>query len=162
MSPDGEENSCTLLRELKAYWESRRKSRLFPRRSDIDPVHIPRLLPHIFLADVEREAGLRFRFRLVGTCLEDAVRQWLTGCYVEELKVDGARDEILAQYRLCAERCVPVVSRHRFINEDQRPFDYERLLLPLAVSVDNRVDMILGGICFRAPFPTPSIPFGRS
>ena len=157
MPEDRPEIDSPLLRHLFGYWESRRQGRRFPRRCDIDPVDIPRLLPHVFLIDIERGAGLRFRIRLAGTHLEAAFRWFGAGRYVDEYKLDGQVDDILARYRECAETGRPVRSRHQFVNEDERMFDYERLLLPLGIVDDTRVDMILGAMCFAAPMPTPRV-----
>src|SRR5438874_31119 len=49
-----------------SYWESIRGDRAMPRRGDIDPAEIPRLLPFVMLVDVSADP-LDFRFRLVGT-----------------------------------------------------------------------------------------------
>ena len=38
-----------------SYWESIRSGRALPRRCDIDPTQIPRLLPYIMLVDVLAE-----------------------------------------------------------------------------------------------------------
>lgn len=150
----------TILGHLFAYWDSRRQGVRIPKRRDIDPIHIPRLLPHIYLVDVERQDGLRFRIRLAGTYLETAFRQFGAGRYVEEIKLNGETDEILERYRRCAEAAEPIYSRHVFVNEDQRKFDYGRLLLPLLVENEDRVDMIFGGIAFEAPLQTPDFGLG--
>jgi hypothetical protein len=50
--------------DLYAYWLSKRGARIMPARSDIDPVDIPHLLPHLTIAE---RAGDQFRYRLVGT-----------------------------------------------------------------------------------------------
>ena len=40
------------LRQTYEYWRGKAGARPLPSRSDIDPVEIPRLLPHIMLVDV--------------------------------------------------------------------------------------------------------------
>jgi hypothetical protein len=47
------------------------RGRALPSRSDIDPIEIPRLLPHIMLVDV-MGPGL-YRYRLVGTEIATAM-----------------------------------------------------------------------------------------
>jgi hypothetical protein len=59
-----------VLRPLWRYWTERCRDRQCPARSDIDPVDIPRLLPHIGLIDVETDAS-RFRYRLIGTRMNE-------------------------------------------------------------------------------------------
>jgi hypothetical protein len=162
LAEDAPDIGSALLRDLFTYWDNRRRDQPFPKRSDIDPVDIPRLLPHIFLITVERGEELRFRVRLAGTHVEAAFQQFTTGRYLEQIKLDGETDDILARYNQCAETGLPVLSRHVFVNEDRRSFDYQRLLLPLAVDHDTRVDMILGGVCFAAPLTTPPVLRGST
>ena len=38
-----------------------------PRRSGINPIDIPRLMPHAVMLDVKREPEFDFRYRLIGT-----------------------------------------------------------------------------------------------
>ena len=153
------EIACPLLQELHAYWEAKRRGRLFPRRSDLSPAEMMLALPHVFLVDVEHGEKLGFRIRLAGTYIEEAFRQVLTGTYLEQVKLNAQTEDIVARYEWVVREQRPVVSCHRFVNEDERQFDYERLLLPLAVDDENRVDMILGAICFAKPLPTPYVPF---
>src|SRR3546814_13218922 len=54
------------IRELFAYWQDKRRGDLLPRRADIDPVEIPRLMPYVLIADIEH-APFRVRFRPAGT-----------------------------------------------------------------------------------------------
>ena len=49
------------------YWRSKAKDGQLPARSDINPVDIPRLMPHVVILDVRREPVLDFRYRLIGT-----------------------------------------------------------------------------------------------
>jgi hypothetical protein len=62
--------------DLCRYWLAKRGARSMPARSDIDPADIPALLPHIFL--VHKSDG-QFRFRLVGTAVEQQIGRGLTG-----------------------------------------------------------------------------------
>ena len=153
------EIACPLLQELHAYWEAKRRGRHFPRRSDISPAEMLLVLPHTFLVDVQHGEKLGFRIRLAGTYIEAAFQQFLTGAYLEQVKLNAQTEDIVARYERVVREQRPIVSCHRFVNEDVRPFDYERLLLPLAVDDENRVDMILGAICFAQPLPTPHVPF---
>jgi hypothetical protein len=155
------------LQQIYQYWLSQRHGRRMPRRADIDPQALMLALPHLFLVEVEHKGSeLGFVFRVAGTFFEAAFDQRLTRKHLQEMKLADHLDEIMAQYRRAANERRAVVSNHKFVNEDHRQFDYERLLLPLSVKDDDRCDMILGAICFDAPLPTPSLPFlspeGRS
>ncbi|HVO02880.1 MAG TPA: PAS domain-containing protein [Candidatus Cybelea sp.] len=147
------------LRQVFEYWAAQLHGRRLPHRADIDPHALMLALPHIFIMDVERNPSLDFVFRVAGTFLEAAFDQTLTRKHLAEMKLDDHVDEIVSQYRQCVTEQRPICSHHSFVNQDQRRFDYERLLLPLAVDDDNRVDMILGAVAFDAPLPTPSVPF---
>lgn len=147
------------LTQLYAYWASLRHGRTLPRRADIDLQALMLALPHVFLVDVDHAGEGEFTFRLAGSFLEAAFGQTMTRRHVEDLKLDGHTDEILSQYRRTVAERAPSVSNLRFVNQDGRQFDYERLLLPLAVGELDRVEMILGGICFKSPLPTPSLSF---
>jgi len=59
------------IRLLHAYWEKQRGDRLMPSRTDIDPVDIPRLLPHVLMYNVDGPG--RYTVRLVG----EAVRSFV-------------------------------------------------------------------------------------
>ncbi len=71
-------------RELFDYWLYSAGKRLMPARSDLDPLKVPRLLPHIGLIDF-RDGFDRGLFRLAGTRLRDIYGQELTGKKVREV-----------------------------------------------------------------------------
>ena len=54
-----------------------------PRRADLDPVDIPRLLPHVMLVEVQPEG--RYRYRLIGTANAQEHGVNATGRYVDEV-----------------------------------------------------------------------------
>jgi hypothetical protein len=159
MDPQELDIHSPFLRQVYDYWKAQQHGRRMPWRRDIDPHALMLALPHIFLVDVEHDKQLGFVFRVAGTFMEAAFDQSLTHKHLQEMKLNGHFDEIAAHYRRAATEQRPVVSRHKFVNEDDREFDYERLLLPLSVDDDSRVDMILGAICFDAPLQTPRLMF---
>ncbi|MBT5498221.1 MAG: PAS domain-containing protein, partial [Alphaproteobacteria bacterium] len=55
-----------LLLQAHDLWDRKRANRLMPARADLDPVEMPKLLPHMALIEV-RPYGQRLRVRLVGT-----------------------------------------------------------------------------------------------
>jgi len=71
-------------RELFDYWEESAGRRKMPARSDLDPLKVPRLLPHLGLIDL-REGINQGRFRLAGTRLRDIYGQEITGKRVDEV-----------------------------------------------------------------------------
>ena len=78
------------LRQAYEYWRRKAGARQLPSRLDIDPVEIPRLLPHIMLVDV-MGADL-YRYRLIGTEIATAMGVNATGRLVHEMLLeDGYR-----------------------------------------------------------------------
>jgi hypothetical protein len=146
-----------MLRGLYAYWTSCRRARAFPRRADFDPAAIGPMLPHVFLVDVERGETMRFRLRLVGTFLQTVFRGFGSGRYLDDAFINRKQPGRLDPYRQVAADARPSVQRSRFIDDNDLPYDYERLLLPLARADEMRVDMIVGGIAFDRPLPTPRV-----
>jgi len=71
-------------RELFDYWLRSAGARRMPARSDLDPLKVPRLLPHLGLIDV-RDGIERASFRLAGTRLRDVYGQEVTGKRVDEV-----------------------------------------------------------------------------
>lgn len=73
------------IRELYAYWKSiHPKEGGLPGRRHMDPIDIPKLLPNVWLIDVQHNP-YRFRFRLEGTQVvayagEDNTGKWFDEC----------------------------------------------------------------------------------
>jgi hypothetical protein len=136
------------LRDLVAYWREKCRSRAMPARRDIEPADFRELMGRILLLDVLR-APLRFRFRLVGTLLVEAIGFDRTGKLTTEAGPRGYLEEVEAHYRAVVERRAPIYHRITFdwVSTDmgvpatlQR--DYVRLLLPLGDDGET-VDMVL-------------------
>ena len=69
-----------------------------PRRSDINPAHIPRVLSGISLVDVCAEKG-SYRIRLAGTRLRNIYDREITGFFIEDLDWGDKHDYWIAAYR---------------------------------------------------------------
>jgi hypothetical protein len=70
-----------------------------------------KLLPHIFILDIERDPGVRLRVRMAGTDLDAALGRKLEGRYLEEF-VHGPRGgEVIAGFHECATTQLPVWMR---------------------------------------------------
>jgi hypothetical protein len=119
------------LRQVYAYWASKIVGGRLPSRASIDPVEIPRLLPFVFLVDVERDPQ-RFRFRLVGTQICVWAGRDATGMYTDDPAYGSQGPEITRQY-------AEVVARRRALYSEQpaaRPerdfMFYDKVVLPLS------------------------------
>jgi hypothetical protein len=142
------------LRQLYDYWHQRRGARRCPARSDIDPVDIPALLPHLMLTEVI-DGGARFRWRLIGTTVERYFGAAMTGRYIDDMLRDQYRDYIEGLYRSVVAGCTPVYSENGY-NTSTAGFDAcsevlrtSRLLLPLGPDGET-VTMVLVGQVFFA------------
>ena len=85
-------------RQLYDYWLEKSADRQMPDRRDISPAHIPRLLPHISLIDVDALNG-DCRIRLAGTRLRDVYDREITGLPLADLDFGSRRDYWLAAYQ---------------------------------------------------------------
>ena len=137
-----------LLAELHAYWCERRGDRFAPARSDIDPVDIPTLLPHIALTEiVAGEGGRRLRYRLAGTQIERRFGCALTNRYLDDVKRGNYLHHIEALYaRILAEKA-PIYSEGSFKAGDSNVLRARHLMLPLSDDAET-VNMVLAGIVY--------------
>ena len=135
------------VRALYDYWAARRGDRPYPSRADVDPLHIPRLLPYLTLVDV-RPGEPRFVYRLVGTEAVRLLRSDLTGQPVGTGVKENERPEVLARYARVADGGDCVYHR-RLMQEKQNDYtEIDRLMLPLGPG-PGAVTQILGLITPR-------------
>lgn len=113
------------------YWRSKCRTGTLPGRRDIDPVEIPRLLPHLLVSELV-DGGARLRHRLAGTAVVAAYGGELTGKHCDEVCPPERRAAIVAQYRLICEHKQPLLLRHRYLSSDRVPLICHRLVMPLS------------------------------
>lgn len=135
------ENAEPVLQPLLDYWIEARADRNLPSRGDIDPVDIPHLLKHIGLIDVEY--GPRFHYRLVGSYMNEIFGRDFTGTYLDQSKHGGYRDFLADLYGQAVADRRPVFSEAIFDYGSTRQLTIRRLILPLAPSHDDPVNMLL-------------------
>ncbi len=75
------------IRDFLHYYAGIHPHGSLPTRTAFSPMAIPRLLPHLVLADVERDADAppRFRVRVAGEEVVNALRMPLIGRYLDEI-----------------------------------------------------------------------------
>ena len=130
-----------------AYWRGiRPDDAALPGRQHLDPLHIPHLLPHIWLVDVLRDVpngAPTFRYRVVGTAVDRGMGQTLTGKRMDEV-IAGFNDDqrLRGPYLSAAEAAMPSYRKGApLFGHNQQYRELERLLMPLAR--DGRiVDML--------------------
>ncbi len=132
--------------QVYRYWLERRGARAAPRRSDINPLDIPRLLPILNLVDVLGDAA-EFRHRLVGTQLVDRHGRDPTGKYVDAENYGPFADDLAGLLRRVTRSARPHRLRTPLDWNDRPWLAFESAELPL---IDNsgRVIMVLRAASF--------------
>ena len=129
------------MREIYDYWQRKRGGRRMPRRPDIEPLELTKLLPGIMLVDVVAD-DRRFVYRLVGTREVEARGEDPTGKSVGEKFFGSTRENVLSNYdRVCRER-MPLFDDYSFSASGGRFIDEQVLFLPLS-NDDQTVSQIL-------------------
>ena len=118
-----------VLLGLLAYWRSKLGGRAMPRRADIDPAEIPRLLPHLQL--VERVDG-RYRYRLAGTAIVAAYGSELTGKFVDDIIPPARRSIAERHYTMVYEKKRPLFVRNKYTTTRAIDIVASRVILPLS------------------------------
>jgi len=138
------------IRAVHDYWLSIRPvDGGLPGRAAFDPLRIVPILPHVMLLDVEGRPP-RFRYRLIGTRMVDALGSDLTGKWLHQAH---AKPEAPApqfpSYTAVAVNGGPEWRRGapHFASYIDRCKELERIFLPLAAD-GGTVDMILTASLF--------------
>jgi hypothetical protein len=133
-----------IIAQARSYWERIRGSRNMPRRGDLDPLDIPRLLPFVMLVDVLTEP-LDFRFRLIGSAIQEIIaRNYLGRCF-SALPHMARGNLIWAEYEAVASQQRPVAAILDYVGSDRYVQGVRHGLMPL--SNDGRaVNMIFAAV----------------
>jgi hypothetical protein len=129
-----------MVRSLHRWWLSRHASDI-PDRADLDPTDLKRLLPNLFIADVEHDP-FRIRYRLVGTKAIEATGFDLTGRYLDDLLPANIDDPWMDFYHRAYRTRSPVFGEINAPTTTGGRFIYEFGLFPLrkgGLSVDQFV-----------------------
>jgi hypothetical protein len=134
-SMDGEpawlEQASDNIRQLYRYWRSKCRGTDLPRRADIDPIDIPKLLPYLTIVEVVPD-DRRFVYRLVGTQEVEIRGNDPTGKSVAEAYYGPSVEDAHSFYSQAAETGRPVYDNSPFTGADGRYTDDELLFLPLS------------------------------
>jgi hypothetical protein len=125
------------------YWVLQSIDGPLPRRRDIDPVDIPKLLPILMLVEVLPPG--RYRYRLIGTENADAFGMNATGRYLDEvLPGPEYKTHVLALYDECVRLHRALFSECLFISPQHRGPERHIKVLFMPLSDDGeRVNQIL-------------------
>ncbi len=136
-----------LLLQAHDIWDRNRSTRSMPARAALDPVEMPKLLPHMALVEVSAP-DLRMRVRLVGTNIVNIYGADFTGQYLDEIDFGDAGDKILSDYQFAARTKRPLFSDHAFRKLSGTYLNIERALLPLSED-DETVSMLFVVMSFQ-------------
>ena len=133
-----------ILRAFRDHWLALKGERAMPSRADIDPVHIPALLPHIILVDVIGAPPV-FRYRLIGTAITKIANRDATGRILDESLYGANTERVLRTYRETVADKSPKAVREivQFVDKDW--IKTEVILMPLS-SDGETIDMIVGAV----------------
>jgi hypothetical protein len=135
-----------ILVALWSYWTAKRGDRAMPRRGEIDPVDVPRLLPYLQL--IERDDAGRFRFRLTGTAIVDLYGRDLTGQHVDGALPPHRTRTAERHFATAFESRRPLFAMTRYTTPRGYELIIKRIILPL--SEDGvHVNMLLIGNAFE-------------
>lgn len=146
-----------VLRELFAYWASKKRDGRLPRLADLDPPsEIPKLTAVMSIVTVGGDPP-RFKYKRMGSAIA-AIRRNLqvrdaTGRYSDEIDYNVPRDHILAVYAEAVRLAQPYREADRYRSGEYTSQWYEWLLLPMS---DNGagVDALMTGYVTLAGTPT--------
>jgi len=135
--------------ELFAYWAGLRQRGALPRRCDLDPGRIKRLLPTVSLTQVVREPR-DYRLRLAGTGLYGVYGGEITGKKLTDVYNSAAADYWREELDRVVEERRPRVGHHSMAWRGASHVTLLWLRLPLATN-GRDVDVILGYDAVMAP-----------
>lgn len=119
------------VRQLYLYWRAKCRGARLPRRADIDPIEIPKLLRYLTIVEVVPDAR-RYVYRLVGTQEVEIRGQDPTGKSVAEAYYGPSVEDAHVFYDKVVATGQPVYDDSPFIGPDGRYNDDEMLFLPLS------------------------------
>lgn len=135
------------LARLFAFWKDRHQGDEIPSRADFKSEELLRFGGRIALIDVEHDP-LRFRYRLVGTRITDALGRDSTGRYFDQLYDDEYYNRLETHFREIVTNRTAVRSFGTMAHS-RKPFvSVEAIDLPLAER-GRPVGMILRGVEFE-------------
>lgn len=133
-----------VIAQAQSYWDRIRGGRRMPRRADLDPVEIPRLLPFVMLVDV-LAGPLDFRFRLIGTAINAIIARNYVGRRFSELPHMVKGNAIWAEYEAVVSHGRPSSAVLNYVGTDRYVQGVRHCLMPLS-NDDRAVNMIFAAV----------------
>ncbi len=86
------------------YWLSISPPGLLPGRQHFDPLHIPQLMPRVWMLDVLRDP-LRFRYRMAGTKEVETLQREVTGLFFDDVHGPiGPNEGIMGRFHVALDQ----------------------------------------------------------
>lgn len=133
MAPD-------IISKAMAYWDHIRGVRAIPRRNDLDPVDIPKLLPFIMLVDV-LDQPLDFKFRLIGTEIDAIISDDYVGRRFSAIRHMASGNKVWADYQTVVRGRRPLTGPVDYVGTDHYVRGIRHCLMPLSADGET-VDMV--------------------
>ena len=140
------------LRGIHSHWETIRGTRPMPLRSDLSPVDIVPLLPHVLLIDVTSDPR-DFRLRLVGTAIQQVTGRDMTGKMISEVFPADFYAEVHRDWSSVVDEKQPLLGSGSLWVSEKEYILWEGIVMPLSRQGEV-ADMLLGGLAFNSrPLP---------
>lgn len=143
---------------LFAFWNRSRGPHMYPAQADLDLMSIPHLLPSLFIIDVL--GGARFRYRFMGTRIDEHLGASLTGRTFDEFRSGRTLAEITNFFQTIADEGALGLLQTRLPSERFEWLVYTRLGLPLAddhVTINKIVGLFLFEPTAEGYFDIPTL-----
>lgn len=143
----GKLTSRTTMAVLR-YWEFIRGDRIWPLRSDLNPMDIVEQLPNVMILGIEHDP-LDFIYRLTGTLIDENMAGPLKGRRVSEMPNQAGPGQYWELLRDVAERGLPSTRPMPYVGPHR---DFKRCeLVALPLSLDGTcVNQVLVAVDFIA------------
>lgn len=128
------------LSRLYQFWKQIRGSRRLPSRSDFEPEQLGFILGQVIIVDVLRDPA-NFRYRLIGTRLEEAGRRGDQGKTLDQIEPAAYRRMVGQTYRAVVETGQPLCHQISYAHH-QNMVSFEQIILPFSHGGD-RVEVLL-------------------
>ncbi len=120
------------LRRFHQIWMEVRGARELPFRAEVSPEQLGFLLGHVTIVEVLGEP-LNFRYKLIGTKIEEAGRLGDQGKTVDQIQPIGYREIVDAAFRRVVDGREPICQRITY-QYHQRQVSLERVIVPFTVA----------------------------
>ena len=118
------------LSRLFRIWKEIRGPQGLPSRADLSPERLGFILGQITIVDILRDP-INFRYRLIGTRLEEAGRRGDQGKTLDQVEPASYRDMITKSFRQVVD-FKPPLCQHVSYLQNQNLVSYEQLILPFS------------------------------